>query len=96
VPHPPSTTERFLPTTATEVRARGWDHLDIVFVSGDAYVDHPSFAAALLCRVLESRGFRVACLDQPDWKTADPWRALPKPRLCNAVSARHMDSIINH
>jgi uncharacterized radical SAM protein YgiQ len=84
------------PLTAEEIRARGWDQPDVVFVSGDAYVDHPSFAAALLCRVLESEGFRVAVLAQPDWRSPGPWRALGRPRLCYAVSAGNMDSMINH
>lgn len=75
---------------------RGWDAADVVFVSGDAYLDHPSFAAALLGRVLEAAGFRVAILSQPDWKSADPWRELGAPRLFYAVSAGNMDSMINH
>ena len=86
----------WLPTTAEEIRDRGWDAVDVVFVTGDAYVDHPSFAMAVLGRVLESKGFRVAILAQPDWKSADAWRALPRPRLFYAVSAGNMDSMINH
>ena len=86
----------FLPMTAAEIRARGWEQPDIVFVSGDAYLDHPSFAAALLGRVLENEGFKVAILAQPEWKNADAWRALGKPRLFYAVSAGNMDSMINH
>lgn len=86
----------FLPTTCEEIRARGWEAPDVVFVSGDAYVDHPSFAAAILGRVLESHGFRVAILPQPDWRSADAWRALGRPRLFYAVSAGNMDSMINH
>jgi uncharacterized radical SAM protein YgiQ len=78
------------------MRQRGWDAADVVFVSGDAYVDHPSFAAALLGRTLEAAGFRVAILSQPDWRNADAWRALGKPRLFYAVSAGNMDSMINH
>jgi uncharacterized radical SAM protein YgiQ len=89
-------TPAFLPTSADEIRARGWDRADVVFASGDAYVDHPSFAAAILGRVLESRGFRVAILPQPDWRSADAWRALGRPRLFCAVSAGNMDSMINH
>jgi uncharacterized radical SAM protein YgiQ len=87
---------RYPPLDAAEMRARGWDRPDVVFVSGDAYVDHPSFAAALLCRVLEARGFKVAVLAQPDWRSAEAWRALGAPRLCYAVSAGNMDSMINH
>lgn len=86
----------FAPTTAAEMAARGWDYVDIVFVTGDAYVDHPSFAMAILHRVLERAGFRVAILSQPDWKTCEPWRQFGRPRLFFAVSAGNMDSLINH
>lgn len=86
----------FLPMTAEEVAARGWDAVDVVFVTGDAYVDHPSFAMALLGRVLESEGFRVAILSQPDWHTCEPWRCFGRPRVCFAVSAGNMDSMVNH
>jgi len=86
----------WLPTTADEIRARGWDAPDVVFVTGDAYVDHPSFAMAVLSRVLEAHGFRVAILSQPDWRSATAWRALGRPRLFYAVSAGNMDSMINH
>jgi hypothetical protein len=87
---------RPLPLTPEEVRARGWDEVDVVFVSGDAYVDHPSFAMALLGRLLESAGFRVAILSQPDWKSAGAFRAFGRPRLFFAISAGNMDSMINH
>ncbi len=86
----------WLPTTADEIRARGWEAPDVVFVTGDAYVDHPSFAMAVLSRVLESHGFRVAILPQPDWRSAAAWRALGRPRLFYAVSGGNMDSMINH
>src|SRR2546423_461989 len=86
----------FAPVNAAEVRARGWDAVDVVFVTGDAYVDHPSFANAILHRVLEQAGFRVAMLSQPDWKTCEPWRQFGRPRLFFAVSAGNMDSLINH
>ena len=88
--------ERFLPITAEEVRSRGWDAVDIVFVTGDAYIDHYSFAMALLGRVLEHEGFRVAILSQPNWRSAQPWRRFGRPRLFFAVSAGNMDSMINH
>ena len=68
----------------------------MVFVTGDAYVDHPSFAMALLGRVLEAEGFRVAILSQPDWHSCDAWRTFGRPRLCFAVSAGNMDSMLNH
>ena len=68
----------------------------MVFVSGDAYVDHPSFAMALLGRLLESEGYRVAILSQPDWHSCQPWRAFGRPRMCFAISAGNMDSMLNH
>ncbi|VTR93513.1 radical sam domain-containing protein : UPF0313 protein Sinac_2294 OS=Singulisphaera acidiphila (strain ATCC BAA-1392 / DSM 18658 / VKM B-2454 / MOB10) GN=Sinac_2294 PE=3 SV=1: Radical_SAM_N: Radical_SAM: DUF3362 [Gemmata massiliana] len=86
----------FAPTTAAEMAARGWDFVDVVFVTGDAYVDHPSFAMAILHRVLERAGFRVAILSQPEWKTCEPWRQFGRPRLFFAISAGNMDSLINH
>lgn len=85
-----------LPMTPEEVTQRGWDAVDVVFVTGDAYVDHPSFAMALLGRVMEDAGYRVAILSQPDWHSCDPWRQFGRPRLCFAVSAGNMDSMINH
>jgi len=85
-----------LPLTRPEMLARGWDSVDVVFVTGDAYVDHPSFAAALLARVLEADGFRVAILAQPDWHSAEPWTTFGPPNLAFCVSAGNMDSMVNH
>lgn len=85
-----------LPMTPAEVKARGWDYVDVVFVTGDAYVDHPSFAMAILGRVLEAAGYRVAMLAQPDWRSVEPWRQFGRPRLFFGVSAGNMDSLINH
>src|SRR5215471_5003294 len=85
-----------LPMTRAEMDQRGWDQVDIVFVTGDAYIDHPSFAMALLGRLLEDEGFRVAILSQPDWHSCEPWRTFGKPRLFFAISAGNMDSMINH
>jgi uncharacterized radical SAM protein YgiQ len=85
-----------LPMSRAEMKARDWDEVDVVFVSGDAYVDHPAFAAGILCRVLEAKGFRAAVLAQPDWKTCEPWKAFGRPRLFFAISAGNMDSMINH
>jgi uncharacterized radical SAM protein YgiQ len=84
------------PISRAEMQARGWDYVDVVFVTGDAYVDHPSFAMAILARVLEAAGFRVAMLSQPDWRSCEPWRQFGKPRLFFAISAGNMDSLINH
>ncbi|MGE3166271.1 MAG: YgiQ family radical SAM protein [Planctomycetota bacterium] len=82
--------------SAAEARARGWDEVDVVFVTGDAYVDHPSFAMALLGRVLEATGFRVGIVSQPSWQDCEPWREFGRPRLFFAISAGNMDSMINH
>ncbi len=82
--------------TRAEMDARGWDAVDIVFVTGDAYIDHYSFAMSLLGRILDHAGFRVAILSQPDWRSAEPWRRFGRPRLFFAISAGNMDSMINH
>jgi uncharacterized radical SAM protein YgiQ len=84
------------PMSRREMEALGWDAVDVVFVTGDAYVDHPSFAMAILHRVLEAAGFRVAMLSQPDWRSCEPWRQFGRPRLFFAISAGNMDSMINH
>jgi uncharacterized radical SAM protein YgiQ len=85
----------FLPVTAEEVRSRGWDEVDVVLVSGDAYVDHPSFAMAVIGRVLEAEGLRVAVLSQPEWNSKEDFRRFGKPRLFFGVSAGNMDSMVN-
>ena len=82
--------------TRKEALDRGWDEIDIVFVSGDAYIDHPSFAIGLLGRVLEAAGFRVGIISQPAWNSCDEWKRFGRPRLFFAVSAGNMDSMINH
>src|SRR5438105_1334523 len=70
-----------LPATRAEMDGRGWEWVDVVIVSGDAYVDHPAFATGILARILEAAGFRVAVLSQPDWRSAQPWREFGRPRL---------------
>ncbi len=85
-----------LPMTRDEMLARGWDEVDVVFVSGDAYVDHPAFAAGILARVLEAKGFRVGVLAQPDWRSCEAFKTFGRPRLFFAVSAGNMDSMLNH
>ncbi|MBQ3223495.1 MAG: YgiQ family radical SAM protein [Clostridia bacterium] len=87
---------RFLPVDAQDMRARGWDAPDFVFVSGDAYVDHPSFAAGLLSRVLEAAGYRVAILAQPAWRDCEDFKRFGKPKLGFLVSAGAVDSMVNH
>ena len=88
-------TAPFLPMSRAEMEALGWDQCDVILVSGDAYVDHPSFGMAVIGRTLEAQGFRVGILAQPDWQSAEPFRALGKPALYFGVTAGNMDSMIN-
>lgn len=88
-------TAKFLPTSRAEMDALGWDSCDIIIVTGDAYVDHPSFGMAVIGRMLEAQGFRVGIIAQPEWHSADPFRALGKPNLFFGVTAGNMDSMIN-
>ena len=85
----------FLPMSRAEMEQLGWDSCDIVIVTGDAYVDHPSFGMAVIGRVLEAQGFRVGIVAQPDWQSAEPYKALGKPNLFFGVAAGNMDSMIN-
>ena len=86
----------FLPVTKEDMLARGWDEVDFVYVSGDAYVDHPSFGAAIITRVLENAGFRVAVLAQPGWKTVEDFKRFGRPRLGFMVSGGNIDSMVAH
>ena len=88
-------TAPFLPMSRAEMDALGWDSCDIVLVTGDAYVDHPSFGMAVIGRMLEDQGFRVGIIAQPDWQSAEPFKALGKPNLFYGVTAGNMDSMIN-
>ena len=88
-------TAGFLPTSRAEMDALGWDSCDIVIVTGDAYVDHPSFGMAVIGRMLEAQGFRVGIIAQPDWHSAEPFAALGAPNLFFGVTAGNMDSMIN-
>ena len=88
-------TAKFLPTSRTEMDALGWDSCDIIIVTGDAYVDHPSFGMAVIGRMLEAQGFRVGIIAQPDWQSAEPFKALGKPNLFWGITAGNMDSMIN-
>lgn len=85
----------FLPMSRAEMDQLGWDSCDIIIVCGDAYVDHPSFGMAVIGRFLEAQGFRVGIIAQPDWRSAEPFKALGKPNLFFGVSAGNMDSMIN-
>lgn len=88
-------TAPFLPMSRAEMDKLGWDECDIILVTGDAYVDHPSFGMAIVGRLLESQGFRVGIIAQPDWHSVDPFRALGKPKLFFGVTAGNMDSMVN-
>ncbi|MCV6626010.1 MAG: YgiQ family radical SAM protein, partial [Cellvibrionaceae bacterium] len=88
-------TAPFLPMSREEMDQLGWDSCDIIIVSGDAYVDHPSFGMAVIGRFLEAQGFRVGIIAQPDWKSTEPFKALGKPNLFFGISGGNMDSMIN-
>ena len=85
----------FLPMSRAEMDSLGWDSCDVIIVTGDAYVDHPSFGMAIVGRLLEDQGFRVGIIAQPDWHSADAFKALGKPNLFFGVAAGNMDSMIN-
>ena len=85
----------FLPMSRAEMDALGWDSCDIILITGDAYIDHPSFGMALIGRLLEAQGFRVGIISQPDWLSAEGFRALGKPNLFFGVTAGNMDSMVN-
>ena len=87
--------QQFLPTTAAEMRRLGWDSYDFLYVCGDAYVDHPTFGHAIISRVLEAAGYRVAMLCQPDWKSAEPFTVLGRPKLGVLISSGNIDSMVN-
>ena len=86
----------FLPMNRTDMEARGWDELDFILITGDAYVDHPSFGIAIIARILEKHDFRVGIIAQPDWKDLQDFRAMGKPRLACLVSGGNLDSMVNH
>ncbi|MDP1611395.1 MAG: YgiQ family radical SAM protein [Sulfuritalea sp.] len=85
----------FLPMSRAEMEALGWDECDIILVTGDAYIDHPSFGMALVGRLLEAQGFRVGIISQPDWHSADDFKRLGKPKLFFGITAGNMDSMVN-
>lgn len=91
-----STLKAFLPTTKEEMALRHWKELDVLFISGDAYIDHPAFGVPLLARLLERSGYRVGIIAQPDWKNPDSFKVMGRPRLYAAISAGAMDSMVNH
>ena len=88
--------EIFLPLNKQEMQERGWDEVDFAYVTGDAYVDHSSFGAAIISRLLESRGYRVGMIPQPDWRKKESIQVFGKPRLGFLVTDGNMDSMVNH
>src|SRR5450830_1757958 len=94
--HDPPNPTAFLPMSRAEMIARGWDELDVLIVTGDAYVDHPSFGAALVGRVLEAKGYRVGIIAQPDWRNGESIRAMGPPRLFVGVTAGNLDSMLSN
>ena len=86
---------RFLPVNRRDMAERGWSELDFLLVSGDAYVDHPSFGTAVIARVLEAEGFRVGILPQPDWRVRDSFMEMGRPRLAALVTAGNLDSMLS-
>jgi len=88
-------TAPFLPMSRAEMDELGWDSCDIILVCGDAYIDHPSFGMAIIGRLLESQGYRVGLICQPDWRSKNAFESLGRPNLFFAVSAGNMDSMIN-
>ena len=87
---------KFLPVTAKEMKDRGWNQVDFVYLTGDAYVDHSSFGCAIISRLLESRGYRVGIISQPDWRKKESIQVFGEPRLGFLVTAGNMDSMVNH
>ena len=87
--------KNFLPITKQDMAERGWEQLDFIFVSGDAYVDHPSFAPAVICRVLEAQGYKVGLICQPDWRDTKDLKQLGRPRLGFLVTAGNLDSMLS-
>ncbi len=86
----------FLPVSSDEMKTLGWEELDFLYISGDAYVDHPSFAVSVITRVLTAAGFRVGIIAQPDWQSAEPFKALGKPRLGILIGGGNLDSMVAH
>ena len=86
----------FLPVSREDMARRGWNSYDILIITGDAYVDHPSFGPTIIGRVLEAEGYRVAILAQPDWRTPESFTALGRPKLAVMISAGNLDSMVAH
>ena len=92
----PKDSTGFIPMTLSDMKRRGWDELDILFVSADAYVDHPSFACALICRLLEANGYKVGIVAQPNWRDPESLKVMGRPRLCCMIGGGNIDSMVAH
>ncbi|MHB1404883.1 MAG: YgiQ family radical SAM protein [Desulfitobacteriaceae bacterium] len=88
--------QNFLPISRSEMAERGWDELDFIMITGDAYIDHPSFGAVIIARLLEREGYKVGIIAQPDWKNLDVFRSLGRPRLACLITGGNLDSMVNH
>jgi uncharacterized radical SAM protein YgiQ len=86
----------FLPTSKQEIKERGWDGLDVILISGDAYVDHPSYGVSVIGRVLENAGYRVGIITQPDWRNTNDFKKLGEPRLFFGITAGNLDSMVSN
>ncbi|MBQ9915421.1 MAG: YgiQ family radical SAM protein, partial [Clostridia bacterium] len=86
----------FLPVCQKDMAELGWDSLDVLYITGDAYVDHPSFAVSVITRVLTAAGYRVGIISQPDWQSKESFQILGKPRLCVMIGAGNLDSMVAH
>ena len=86
----------FLPVSKQDMEQRGWDEVDIVIVTGDAYVDHPSFGTAIISRLLERFGYKVAVLAQPDYHSCDDFKRFGRPKLCFMIGSGSVDSMVNN
>lgn len=89
-------TPQFLPVTREDMKKRGWEELDFLLITGDAYIDHPTFGIAIISRVLEKEGYRVGIIAQPDWKNLESFRVLGRPRLACMISGGNLDSMVDH
>src|ERR1700743_2636977 len=88
--------EQFLPVSRADMTARGWDELDVLLITGDAYVDHASFGAAVIGRVLEAGGFRVGISSQPDWRNPESFKLMGRPKLFCGITAGNLDSMVSN
>jgi radical SAM superfamily enzyme YgiQ (UPF0313 family) len=86
----------FLPVSPEDMRRRGWEQLDFICITGDAYVDHPSFGTAVISRLLEAEGYRVGVISRPGWKSSGDFKRLGRPRLAFLVSAGNIDSMVSN